>query len=34
MIFVKMIYDIECSIFRKNNSFDETLSLTIVNNPL
>ena len=34
MIFLKIIYNIECSIFRKKNSFDETFPLTIVNNPL
>ena len=34
MIFFKMIYDIECSIFRKKNSGDETFPLSIVNNPL
>ena len=34
MIFLKIIYNIECSIFRKKSSFDETFPLTIVNNPL
>ena len=33
-IFFKMRYDIECSIFRKKNSCDETFPLSIVNNPL
>ena len=34
MILLKMIYDIECSTFRKKNFCDETFPLSIVNNSL
>ena len=34
VILLKMIYDIECSTFRKKNFCDETFPLSIVNNSL
>ena len=34
MILLKMIYDIECSTFRRKNFCDETFPLSIVNNSL